>query len=193
MPAPLQTALAVHTPLRQQISVLIAHQRHCGIGALLEQAVSCLAAIVGFNGSRCYLGSSQGILRNDMPASPWRSFGNTEPEREYLALLSFLPLKSFLHLPTFLWGTAGVIRQLAAAQGLMAYSLLARPIRKNFWTLSVWQDEAALKTFIDHPPHVRLMSSLAPHMGETNFVRWKVKGSQLPLLWDDVLRRCGQR
>jgi hypothetical protein len=36
---------------------------------------------------------------------------------------------------------------------------------------------------------VRLMAALTPHMGETKFVRWMVKGSQLPLGWDDALRR----
>jgi hypothetical protein len=33
------------------------------------------------------------------------------------------------------------------------------------------------------------MAALAPHMGETKFVRWRVKGSQLPLRWDDALSR----
>jgi quinol monooxygenase YgiN len=123
-----------------------------------------------------------------MPASPWRSFGKAEPEREYLVLLSYLPLKSFWRMPAFLLGTAGVMKQLAAAPGLIGYSLLARPIAKNFWTLSVWNDDAALKAFINGAPHVRLMSSLIPHMGKTNFVRWRIKGSGLPVPWDDALR-----
>jgi hypothetical protein len=33
------------------------------------------------------------------------------------------------------------------------------------------------------------MTALTPHMGETKFVRWTVTGSQLPLGWDDALRR----
>src|SRR6266567_1625196 len=124
-----------------------------------------------------------------MPASPWRSFRSPEPERVYVALLSFLPLKSFWGLPAFVRGTVGVMKQLAAAQGLIGYSLLARPMGKNFWTLSVWENEAALKTFVRNPPHVRIMASLTPQMREPKFVRWKVKGSELPLLWDDALRR----
>jgi hypothetical protein len=42
---------------------------------------------------------------------------------------------------------------------------------------------------VQHPPHVRIMTALTPHMDETKFVRWTVKGSQLPLLWDDALSR----
>jgi hypothetical protein len=33
------------------------------------------------------------------------------------------------------------------------------------------------------------MAALTPHMNETKFVRWTVKGSQLPLRLDDALRR----
>jgi hypothetical protein len=81
-----------------------------------------------------------------------------------------------------------VVSQLATADGLLGYSLLARPISKQFWTLSAWQNEPALRAFVQHPPHVRIMSALAPHMDKTSFVRWTVKGSDLPLRWDDALR-----
>lgn len=84
---------------------------------------------------------------------PWKSTQKAEPGRDYLALLSFLPLKSYWGLPGFVLGTAGVMKQLAAAEGLVGYSLLGRPLAKSFWTLSVWQDEAALDEFIRHPPH----------------------------------------
>jgi hypothetical protein len=33
------------------------------------------------------------------------------------------------------------------------------------------------------------MTALAPYMDKTDFVRWMVKGSELPLQWDDALRR----
>jgi hypothetical protein len=124
-----------------------------------------------------------------MPASPWRTFGSPELEREYVALLSYLPLKSYLRIPVFFFYTTQVVKQLASAEGVLGHSVLARPLSKQFWTLSAWKDEAALRTFVQHPPHVRIMTALAPHMGETKFVRWKVKGSQLPLSWEDALRR----
>jgi hypothetical protein len=124
-----------------------------------------------------------------MPASPWRTFGSPNPNGDFLALLSYLPLKSFWRVPQFLFYTGQVTRQLAAAHGVLGYSILARPLSKQFWTLSAWGNEAALRAFVQHPPHVRLMTALTPYMGETKFVRWMVKGSQLPLQWDDALRR----
>ena len=46
---------------------------------------------------------------------------------------------------------------------------------------------------IQYPPHVRIMTALARHIDEMNFVRWTVKGSDLPLHWDDALRRLSLR
>ena len=124
-----------------------------------------------------------------MPASPWRTFGSLEPERDCVALLSYLPLKSYWRIPIFLFYTMQVVKQLASAEGVLGYSVLARPLSKQFWTLSTWKDDAALRTFVQYPPHLHIMTALAPHMGETKFVRWTVKGSELPLRWDDALRR----
>ncbi|PYT71647.1 MAG: hypothetical protein DMG39_12405 [Acidobacteria bacterium] len=82
-------------------------------------------------------------------------------------------------------------KQLASAQGLLGYSLLARPLSTRFWTLSAWANEEALRAFVQHPPHQNIMTVLASHMDKTQFARWTVKGFQLPLQWDDALRRFG--
>ncbi len=124
-----------------------------------------------------------------MPASPWRTFDSPDPNGDFVALLSYLPLKSYWRVPSFSLYAAQVVKQLTSAQGLLGFSVLARPLSKRFWTLSAWKDEAALRAFVQYPPHLRLMAALAPHIDETKFVRWTVKGSQLPLRWDDALRR----
>ncbi|HJY87845.1 MAG TPA: antibiotic biosynthesis monooxygenase [Candidatus Acidoferrales bacterium] len=92
-------------------------------------------------------------------------------------------------MPSFFFYTAQVVKQLASAPGLLGYSVLARPLSKRFWTLSAWENEGALQAFVQHPPHVRLMRALSPHMGETKFVRWMVRGSELPLRWEDAFGR----
>jgi quinol monooxygenase YgiN len=120
-----------------------------------------------------------------MPASPWRALGAADPNGEYVAFLS--PAERLL--VHFFFYTAQVVKQLASAEGMLGYSVLARPLSKQFWTLSAWKDDAALRTFVQYPPHVRIMNALAPHMGATKFVRWTVTGSQLPLGWEDALRR----
>jgi len=124
-----------------------------------------------------------------MPASPWRTFGSADPNSDFVALLSYLPLKNYSRVFPFFVYTSQVMKQLATANGLLGYSLFARPLSKRFWTLSAWVNEEALRAFVQCPPHLRIMAALAPHMGETKFVRWTVKGSQLPLQWDEALPR----
>jgi hypothetical protein len=124
-----------------------------------------------------------------MPATPWRTCSSSHPNGDLLALLSYFSLKSYWRVPSFFYYTAQVAKQLASAQGLLGYSVLARPLSKRFWTLSAWKDEAALRDFVRRSPHVRIMTAIAPHRDQTKFLRWTVKGSQLPLGWVDALRR----
>jgi quinol monooxygenase YgiN len=124
-----------------------------------------------------------------MPTMPWRSFDRAEPERSYGVLLSYLPLNSGGPIPGFLLDTARIMAQLRKSRGLLGYSLRAQLMAKRFWTLSAWQDEAALHDFVHAQPHVRTMAALTPHMGAIRFVRWTLKGSQLPPRWEDALRR----
>jgi hypothetical protein len=64
--------------------------------------------------------------------------------------------------------------------------LLAWLAAKWLWTLSVWEDETALRAFVAPPQHAAVMKALAPHMGATRFTSWTVKGSDPPLQWDDT-------
>lgn len=124
-----------------------------------------------------------------MPESPWRTFRAPNPNGDFVALLSYLPLESYWRVLPWAIYTAQVVKQLATADGLVGYSLLARPLSKRFWTLSAWESEAALRAFVQSQPHQRIMTALAPHMDKTKFVRWIVEGRDLPLRWDDALRQ----
>jgi quinol monooxygenase YgiN len=124
-----------------------------------------------------------------MAELPWYSHSGAVPERDYLALLTYLPLRSSWRIPWLLLYNVRIRRQLRASSGLIGYSLRAQLAAKRFWTLSVWEDEAALQECVRAPPHVAIMKALAPHMGATRFTRWTVKGSDLPPGWDDALKR----
>ena len=125
-----------------------------------------------------------------MAETPWRTFRAPNPDGDFVALLSYLPLKNYWRVLTLPVYAAQVIKQLATADGLAGYSLLARPLSKRFWTLSAWESEDSLRAFVRNQPHQRIMAALAPHMDKTKCVRWVVKGSDFPLRWDDALRRC---
>ncbi len=128
-----------------------------------------------------------------MPGLPWQSFAAPESDKEYLALLSYLPLSTFRAIPKFVRYTFQIRRQLAESEGLIGYSLDANLPRLQFWTLSVWEDEESLMEFVWKNPHERVMVDLVPHMGQTEFTRWKISGSSVPPSWEDARRRMQGR
>ena len=125
-----------------------------------------------------------------MPAIPWKTFMEVEPEREYLIMASQLPLKSYRRIPKFLRLTLAVQHQLAESDGLVGYSLLAQPLSKTFWTLSAWVDGRHLAAFARAMPHMDVMEQLQPHMEQTTFVTWTEQGEALPVSWKDATARA---
>ena len=123
--------------------------------------------------------------------SPWKSTGALEPDREYVVLASHVPPRSRSSTGQLFRGAGAVRKQLASTDGVVGFSLLARPLRKQYATLSVWIDEAALAAFVAESPHRGLMSELSPLMGPTRFVRWTIRGSDGRPSWRDALRRLG--
>ena len=121
-----------------------------------------------------------------MPAKPWVTFRRPDPEGEYIALLSELPLKRFRDLGEFLLYTWQVQNQLRSAPGLVGYSLKARVLTKRFWTLSVWEAEADLRQFVGQVPHSRVMTALG---NKTHFLSWSIRGSQYHPSWQAALGR----
>jgi quinol monooxygenase YgiN len=120
---------------------------------------------------------------------PWKATAEASREREYVALLSFLPLKQSRRIPVALVYTWRIAQQLKAASGLIGYTLRAQLLAKSFWTFSAWESEAAMRAFVRASPHREIMAALASYMGRTSFNQWTVKGAELPLRWDDALRR----
>jgi hypothetical protein len=123
---------------------------------------------------------------------PWKALAAIDREREYLALLTYLPLRSCAKIPSFFWYTFQIQRQLKDTQAAVGYALRAKPLSRRFWTLSVWESERALMDFVAKTPHADVMKALSPHMERTKFTRWKLPGSALPPNWDDAMRRGGQ-
>jgi hypothetical protein len=85
--------------------------------------------------------------------SPWKWTSSLEPEREYLVLASSIPPRSRRSTWRLFRGASAVRRQLAVTDGVVGFSLLARPLAKQYATLAVWRDEEALAVFAGAEPH----------------------------------------
>jgi quinol monooxygenase YgiN len=107
-----------------------------------------------------------------VPDLPWTARAEMEPGTDYLVMASHLPLKRITATVRFFRAVSAVRKQLAATDGLIGYTLRAKPLARDYWTLSVWKDDTALRQFMRTPPHVQVMTSLKPFMGPTKFVTW---------------------
>jgi quinol monooxygenase YgiN len=121
-----------------------------------------------------------------MPALPWAARRAVEPGRTYVAMASRLPLKRRRSIPGFLRDALAIRRQLARADGMVGYALDAELARKTFWTFSVWEDQASLDAFASSDPHRAIIGRLRPLMGPTRFEFFQIRGSGLPLTWDQM-------
>ena len=107
-------------------------------------------------------------------------------------LLTHLPVGRLSKLPLILSYTRKIQKQLdAAPDGLIGYSLLAKPLRSNYWTLSVWRDRDALAGFMRQAPHREAMEKLRGVLSGFRTDRWTLGGRELPPSWDDALARSG--
>jgi hypothetical protein len=114
-----------------------------------------------------------------------------EPGRSYLVMASHLPLTKMNSTVRFFRAVSAIRKQLADAEGLVGYTLRAKPLARDYWTLSVWADDSALQMFMRASPHVQLMSSLKPLMGPTKFVNWEITASDGRPSWAGALERLG--
>ncbi len=125
------------------------------------------------------------------PPTPWKSFAEPRSDHDYLLVLTHLPVRGVSRLPLFFRYVRQIRRQLdAAPDGLLGYSLLAKPLSSNYWTLSAWRDSDALAGFVRQHPHREAMHELSKTVPGFKIDRWIVKGHELPPRWEDALARA---
>ncbi|MFQ5986450.1 MAG: hypothetical protein ACE5KQ_03745 [Thermoplasmata archaeon] len=122
-----------------------------------------------------------------MVAQPWKFFSEVDPDHEYLAMSTFLPLESGGR--AFRRDTKRVEGQLAASEGLVGYSLRVKFLRRHYWTLSVWEEEANLMAFKETAPHRDMMGLRKWRLGTFKSVRWRLSGAAIPPTWEEALER----
>jgi hypothetical protein len=124
------------------------------------------------------------------PPQPWKQLQPVDPERTYLAFTSRFAMRSWLRVPAFIGATGPIQKQVEAAHGAIGYSLGAHLPSLYFYTLSVWEDDAALRKFSRALKHSDAMRAFHRDLRIASpFVRWSVRGSEVPLRWDDSLER----
>lgn len=112
--------------------------------------------------------------------------GGTFPQVVYIA--TFLPVRRWRHVIPFMRMSSKVAGQLQGTPGLLRFGLRADPLRKRFWTVSVWKDRASADAFVRTDPHLTATSRFADWAGDgAAFVSWSSGDGTID--WDDALRR----
>lgn len=102
-------------------------------------------------------------------------------------MASRLELRRLRDVPSFLAAALRIRRQMLGSPGALGLSLIAQPLHRTFWTLSAWQDHAALRAATGREPHVQIMKRFRPLMAGSSFVTWTA--TNMPIPWAEALRR----
>ena len=125
-----------------------------------------------------------------MPTLPWTAPKSPPPgDGPVTVMASRLELRRLRDVPLFLAAALRIRRQMLGSPGAVGLSLIARPLHRTFWTLSAWQDKAAMGTAVGAEPHVRIMQHFRPLMAGSSFVTWTAQAATLPITWEEAFRR----
>jgi heme-degrading monooxygenase HmoA len=98
-----------------------------------------------------------------------------------------LRLRGLRYLPFFFWHTGLSLRQAVKTPGFLGGELL-RDANQTFWTLTLWDEQAAMKFYRNSGSHRQAMPKLQDWCNEAAVVHWSQSDSQLPT-WAEVHRR----
>jgi heme-degrading monooxygenase HmoA len=112
-------------------------------------------------------------------------------EQTQYVMASRLELSSTRHLPRFLRDSIRVNRQVKSAPGRIDSKLRADFGKLTFWTLSSWEDEAAMRAFVRTQPHLDVMRDLGRRgvLKSGTFQSWETDVAAGLPSWNDVAAR----
>ncbi|MGV9314433.1 DUF3291 domain-containing protein [Streptomyces sp. NPDC003691] len=124
-----------------------------------------------------------------MPTLPWTTPNPARPGTEALVMASRFRVRSLKDVPRFFLKSIAAWRQVRTAPGALGAALEARPLHREFFTLSAWESRDALYAYTRAEPHRSIMTGLRPTMQDSAFRFWEVPVEQLPVDWAEAKRR----
>lgn len=98
-----------------------------------------------------------------------------------------LRLRSPLYLPLFWWNVWLTTRQSINTPGFLGGQLL-QDANRTFWTMTAWEEQAAMKIYRNSGAHRSVMPRLQDWCDEASVVHWQQTDSSLPN-WAEAHRR----
>ncbi|MBY6540368.1 DUF3291 domain-containing protein [Rhodococcus sp. BP-349] len=127
-----------------------------------------------------------------MVALPWLAGPqDTNTLDASVVMASRFELASSRHVLRFLVASLRIHRQVRRSDGAIGVALIARPVRREFYTLSAWRDRDAIDAMVSAEPHRSVMETFRQHTADAEFTFWTTSSSLRPT-WADAHSRLGR-
>jgi quinol monooxygenase YgiN len=107
---------------------------------------------------------------------------STRVDRMPVMVVTRLRLRRPELLDDFFVASVAVIEQAKAASGSLGVDAMAEN-NDVWWTVSAWQDRAAMRAFVAAEPHHSVIPRVDEFCDEATFVDWEQDSAELPA-WD---------
>lgn len=124
-----------------------------------------------------------------MPALPWISYPAEHRGDRVVVMASRFRVRGYRHVLPFLRDSMRIRAQVGRTRGAVGMALDAKPLRREFATLSAWTDRAALDALVTAEPHRSIMRRHHDSMADSRFAFWEADAADLPITWDEARRR----
>lgn len=124
-----------------------------------------------------------------MPTLPWLPLQSGDPTADAVVMASRFRVSRLRDVPRFFLDAIRIHRQVRGSDGALGVSLIARPLHREFLTLSAWRDRDALNALVRTSPHRPAMRRHHPTTADSTFTYWEVRIAQLPVTWDEARRK----
>ena len=102
-----------------------------------------------------------------------------------------LRVRSFLYLPPFIVWVLKSSRQAKHAEGFLGGRLMRENGRNIFWTLTLWQGDAAMNAYRTQGAHRSVMPKLLDWCDEASIAHWTQATAALPS-WGQAYERMAK-
>lgn len=127
---------------------------------------------------------------DDVIALPWTTASTApDPASACTVFAARLPLRSRRALPGAVRHAARIRRRLRAAPGLIGHTVAVDVAAATLWTVSAWDDRAALTRFERSAAHRAAKNDLRERLTPSTFAVWDCPVRDLPLRWTEIRNR----
>src|SRR5665213_3429004 len=98
-----------------------------------------------------------------------------------------LRIRSIFYLLKFMRANEGSIKQLLITRGFLGGKELIDK-KLTFWTLTMWHDDVAMKSFRNSAAHKIAMQKLPYWCDEASYVHWTQEKAEIPV-WGNVFKK----